>query len=331
MKLNLIKCHGSGNDFLLIDEISNRYTFTEEERQNLALSLCDRQTGIGADGILFVMDSEHCDAKMRVFNADGSEASMCGNGLRCVGRYVCELFDKENIIIETMKADLKVASAPAIFDDIPTYNVEISPVYFALDQVPMNMDHSQVINQKIPEISNRLQFTVLAVPNPHLISIVNAETIISNEQKMISETVNGPNNLFPDGVNVSFVHTLGEGAIYVRTFERGVGFTNACGTAMSASSLVTCLLGHNRLDEEIEVYNNGGKVRVVVRQGSAGHYYMELIGNATYMFEAEFELSLSHPESFEVISHTEFNEEAAYGLLQKHAKKVVDSKVFTQV
>jgi diaminopimelate epimerase len=176
-----------------------------------------------------------------------------------------------------------------------------------------------------------LQFTVLAVPNPHLISIVNAETIISNEQKMISETVNGPNNLFPDGVNVSFVHTLGEGAIYVRTFERGVGFTNACGTAMSASSLVTCLLGHNRLDEEIEVYNNGGKVRVVVRQESTGRYYMELIGNATYMFEAEFELSLSQPESFEVISHTEFNEEAAYGLLQKHAKKVVDSKVFTQV
>jgi diaminopimelate epimerase len=195
----------------------------------------------------------------------------------------------------------------------------------------MNMDHSQVINQKIPEISNRLQFTVLAVPNPHLISIVNAETIISNEQKMISETVNGPNNLFPDGVNVSFVHTLGEGAIYVRTFERGVGFTNACGTAMSASSLVTCLLGHSRLNEEIEVYNNGGKVRVVVRQGTAGHYYMELIGNATYMFEAEFELSLSQPETFEVISHTEFNEEAAYGLLQKHAKKVVDSKVFTNV
>ncbi|MEL3974679.1 diaminopimelate epimerase [Rossellomorea oryzaecorticis] len=331
MKLNFIKCHGSGNDFLLIDEVSNHYTFTEEERQNLSLSLCDRQTGIGADGILFVMDSRHCDAKMRVFNADGSEASMCGNGLRCVGRYVCELFDKENIIIETMKADLKVASAPAIFDDIPTYNVEISPVYFDLDQVPMNMDHTQVINQKIPEISNRLQFTVLAVPNPHLISIVNAETIISNEQKMISETVNGPNNLFPDGVNVSFVHRLGEGAIYVRTFERGVGFTNACGTAMSASSLVTCLLGHNRLDEEIEVYNNGGKVRVVVRQGSAGHYYMELIGNATYMFEAEFELSLSQPELFEVLSHTEFNEEAAYGLLQKHAKKVVDSKVFTKV
>lgn len=329
MKLNLIKCHGSGNDFLLIDEISNDYSFTEEARQNLAISLCDRKKGLGADGILFVLDSKHCDAVMRVFNADGSEASMCGNGLRCVGRYVCELFDKEEIMVETMKADLRVSSAPAIYDDLPTYNVEISPVYFDLDKVPMNMNHSQVVDQKIPEISDRLQFTVLAVPNPHLISIVNADTIVSNEQKIISETVNGPNNLFPDGVNVSFVHPLEKGSIYVRTFERGVGFTNACGTAMSASSLVTCLLGQNGYGDEIEVYNNGGKVRVVVNRKETGEYFMELIGNATYMFEAELDLSLTHPEEFEVISQTDLNEEGAYGLLQKHAKEVVDSKVFT--
>jgi diaminopimelate epimerase len=329
MKLNVLKCHGSGNDFLLIDELSNPYTFTEEERQNLALSLCDRQKGIGADGILFVLESKRCDAVMRVFNADGSEASMCGNGLRCVGRYVCELTGKDSIVIETMKADLKVASAPSIYDDIPTYNVEISPVYFELDKVPMNMEHSQVIDQKIPEISDRLQFTVLAVPNPHLISMVEAASIISNEQKQISETVNGPNNLFPDGVNVSFVHEIERGSIYVRTFERGVGFTNACGTAMSASSLVTCLLGRNEPGEEIEVYNNGGKVRVVVNRKETGEYFMELIGNATYLFEAELHLTLSQPENFEILSQTDLNEEAAYGLLQDHAKKVVDRKIFT--
>ena len=105
MKLNVLKCHGSGHDFLLIDELSNPCTFTEEERQNLALSLCDRQKGIGADGILFVLESKRCDAVMRVFNADGSEASMCGHGLRCVGRYVCELTGRDSIVIETMKAD----------------------------------------------------------------------------------------------------------------------------------------------------------------------------------------------------------------------------------
>lgn len=183
MNLNLIKCHGSGNDFLLIDEMSHGYDFTEEARQNLALALCDRKTGLGADGILFVLNSERCDAQMRVFNADGSEASMCGNGLRCVGRYVCELLEKESIVIQTMKADLKVSQQEAIFENIPTYNVEISPVLFNLNALPMNMDKEKLIDESIPEISDALTFSALAVPNPHLISIVNTEHILSNEQR----------------------------------------------------------------------------------------------------------------------------------------------------
>ncbi|MDX8343747.1 diaminopimelate epimerase [Rossellomorea sp. YZS02] len=328
MDLNLIKCHGSGNDFLLIDEMTNGYDFTDEARQNLALALCDRRSSLGADGILFVLASENCDARMRVFNADGSEASMCGNGLRCVGRYVCELLDKESIIIQTMKANLRVSSQESIFENIPTYNVEISPVLFGLNQLPMNMDRETLLNESIPEISDRLTFSALAVPNPHLISVVGTEHILSNEQKNISETVNGPNNLFPDGVNVSFVHPLEKGSIYVRTFERGVGFTNACGTAMSASSLVTCLLEQNEFGKEIEVYNNGGKVRVIVNQLGEGQYNMELIGNATYLYQSQIELSISHPEDFHEVSRQAFTEEATYELLQNHAKSIVESKVF---
>ena len=328
MNLNLIKCHGSGNDFLLIDEMTNGYDFTEEARQNLALALCDRKSGLGADGILFVLASENCDAQMRVFNADGSEASMCGNGLRCVGRYVCELLDKTMIVIETMKADLRVSAQEAIYENIPTYNVEISPVLFELDKLPMNMNRGTLVAESIPEISDRLTFSALAVPNPHLISVVSTEQILSNEQKTIAETVNGPNNLFPDGVNVSFVHPLEKGSIYVRTFERGVGFTNACGTAMSASSLVTCLLHQNEFGKEIDVYNNGGKVRVVVNDLGEGKYNMELIGNATYLYQAQIEVSISHPESYHVVSKQDFTEEGTYELLQNHAKSIVDSKVF---
>ncbi|WP_201716228.1 diaminopimelate epimerase [Rossellomorea arthrocnemi] len=328
MDLNLLKCHGSGNDFLLIDEMTNGYDFTEEARQNLALALCDRKSGLGADGILFVLSSENCDAKMRVFNADGSEASMCGNGLRCVGRYVCELLDKETIVVQTMKADLRVSSQESIFENIPTYNVQISPVLFELDQLPMNMDRETLVNDTIPGISDRLTFSALAVPNPHLISVVSTEHILSNEQKTIAETVNGPNNLFPDGVNVSFVHPLETGSIYVRTFERGVGFTNACGTAMSASSLVTCLLQLNEFGKEIDVYNNGGKVRVVVNDLGEGRYNMELIGNATYLYRSRIELSLSRPEKYCEVSRQNFTEEGTYDLLQKHAKSIVESKVF---
>jgi diaminopimelate epimerase len=326
MELNLIKCHGSSNDFLLIDEITETYNFSEKDRQNLAIALCDRKKGIGADGILFVLNSDRCDGKMRVFNADGSEASMCGNGLRCVGRYVIDLKGKEIITIETMKADLAVSKEPSIYSQIPTYKVEISPVLFGLRYLPMNLDRKTLIADKVPEISDSLTFTAVAVPNPHLISIVENEHILSNEQKSISEAVNGPNNLFPDGVNVSFVQSLGTEGIYVRTFERGVGFTNACGTAMSASSLVTCLAGLNEYEKEIDVYNNGGKVRVIVHENE-GKFSMDLIGNATYISCYQLEVDVKEPESYRTVKQKEFDEEDSYSELQEHAKEVVEKNV----
>jgi diaminopimelate epimerase len=321
VKLKLTKCHGSGNDFLLVDEEELAYSFSEEDRQNLAIALCDRSSGIGADGILFVLPSEKADAKMRIFNADGSEASMCGNGLRCVGRYVCERLGKENIIVETMKADLHVQKSQPIYRDIPTYTVEISPVLFNVDALPMNIDKKQIINEKIPRLSDQLTFSAVAVPNPHLISVVeDTEHLLTNEQKQIAQFVNGPNDLFPDGVNVSFVKPLEKGTIYVRTYERGVGFTNACGTAMSASSLITCLLGYNDKESEIQVYNPGGKVRCVVHQHQNGDYEIDLIGNATFLFHAEIEVDVKHPESFTWLDKTELTEQQQYEELEQHAK-----------
>lgn len=320
MKLKITKCHGSGNDFLLIDEEELDYSFTDKDRQNLAIALCDRSSGIGADGILFVLPSEKADAKMRIFNADGSEASMCGNGLRCVGRYVCERLGKDHIVVETMKADLHVQKSEPIFGDIPTYTVEISPILFQLDALPMNIDKEQLMNEKIPQLSDQLMFSAVAVPNPHLISVVDTEHLFTNEQKQIAEYVNGPNDLFPDGVNVSFVKPLEKGTIYVRTYERGVGFTNACGTAMSASTLITCLLGYNEKESEIQVYNPGGKVRCAVHQKSNGDYYMDLIGNATYLYHAEIDLDVKKPETFTWIHKTELGEQQQYEELEQHAK-----------
>lgn len=220
MQIDLIKGHGSGNDFLIIDEISNEYSFTEEDRANLARVLCNRNSELGADGILFVMNSEHADGRMRVFNADGSEASMCGNGLRLVARYICELKGLNEAFIETMKANLKVSKQEDIFPQVHTYQVEISPVLFNLKALPLNLNKSSLFNEKIEELSPELKFTALAVPNPHLISIVETEQLSSDLQKQLSEKVNGPNHLFPDGVNVSFVSPLQKDSIYVRTFER---------------------------------------------------------------------------------------------------------------
>ncbi|MFB6466166.1 diaminopimelate epimerase [Cytobacillus sp. Hz8] len=299
MQLKLTKCHGSGNDFFIIDEITNDYRFSEMERAELAKALCNRETDLGADGILYILKSDHADGRMRVFNEDGSEASMCGNGLRCVARYVCELLGKESALIETMKADLEVKREKDIYPDIPTYLVEISPVSFQLKDLPLNFEQDTLINEKIPNLSEKLTFTALAVPNPHLISIVQSKEIHSDTQKHLSEYVNGPNEFFPDGVNVSFVKSLDKGHIYVRTFERGVGFTNACGTAMSASSLVTCLQGINDLENAIQVHNNGGKVCCVVHKNK-DQYKIDLIGNATYVYQTEVTLDLKDPQSFKI-------------------------------
>lgn len=318
MLIDLIKGHGSGNDFLLIDEITNAYSFSESERAELARLLCNRGSDLGADGILFIMKSDHADGRMRVFNADGSEASMCGNGLRLVARYVCEMQGFQEAIIETMKADLKVSKQADIFPNVTTYQVEISPVSFHLADLPLNLKEDNLLNEKIPELSDELTFSALAVPNPHLISIVETEQLKSDIQKQISEKVNNPNELLPDGVNVSFVKSFEMGSIYVNTFERGVGFTNACGTAMSASSLVTCLKGLNEVEEIINVYNNGGKVQCVVHE-SEENYSIDLIGNATYLYKAALDVDLGS-EKFIVSSKEAFTEQSTYEKLQAEAQ-----------
>jgi diaminopimelate epimerase len=320
LQIEILKVHGSNNDFILIDEITHNYPFSEEARRDLAILLCNRDSGIGADGILFTMKSEISDARMRVFNSDGSEASMCGNGLRCVARYVCELLGLEEAIIETMKANLLVKKQDEILSDVPTYQVEISPVSFQVKDLPLLISGETLKNGKIDILSKDLTFTAVAVPNPHLITVVDDLEAQFNVQKELSEYVNGPNDLFPDGVNVSFVKSIEKGHIYVRTFERGVGFTNACGTAMSASSLVTCLLELNDLEEPIYVYNDGGMVKCIVHQKEES-FQIDLIGNATNVFQALIAVD-ENLISVKVINKHIFDKENEnYGKLQQYAQK----------
>lgn len=319
VQIDFIKGHGSGNDFLLIDEISNSYSFSEDERASLARLLCNRDTELGADGILFVMKSNRADGRMRVFNADGSEASMCGNGLRLVARYICEMLQLNEAVIETMKADLKVSKQADLYPNVVTYQVEISPVSFKLNDLPLKLNQATLQNEKIQELSTELSFTAIAVPNPHLIAIVETEVFQTDIQKKLSEKVNGPNELFPDGVNVSFVKAINAGNIYVRTFERGVGFTNACGTAMSASSLVTYLQELNHSESVINVYNNGGKVQCVVHDVN-GNYTIDLIGNATYLYQAAVNVDLNG-ETFSLVSKNDYMEQPAYERLQEGAQQ----------
>ncbi|MCA1023758.1 diaminopimelate epimerase [Halobacillus litoralis] len=316
MKLPYIKCHGSGNDFILIDEIEHDFTFTEEERRELSLLLCDRTNGIGSDGILFVMPSEKAEGRMRMFNSDGTEAEMCGNGLRCVARHMIEKLGHASIAIETQEAVLPVSQVAEIFPEIDTFSVQIEPVSFAPASLPMIHDGEEAVDVSIPQLSDKRTFTALSVPNPHIVSLM--DDVDQEELEQTGRLANHLPEVFPNGVNVSFVQVLEKNKIFVRTYERGVGLTNACGTAMSASSLVSTILGPNDLDTPIVVINKGGLVNCVVEKNE-GRFSIQLRGNGTNVYEAVADVDLGNSR-VEINEQTFFDKEnETYQKLEAYA------------
>lgn len=314
MKIILEKVHGSMNTFYMVDG-QERGDYAE-----LAMELCRLDGDV--DGLLVILPSTKCHAKMRVFNRDGSEASMCGNGLRCVARYVCEKEGLQEAVIETMKANLRVRREETLMDGIAMYAVEISPVSFRLEDLPMQYENlDELILQPIPEISEEILFSAVAVPNPHLIGIVSEDIQKdSSHQQKWAEKFNGPNAYFSDGVNVSYVTPLPEG-IFVRTFERGVGFTNACGTAMTASALVSCLAGIVPFGE-VAVYNPGGMVKCTV-QKTEDSFELLLTGNATRLSIHEYQWS-DEPAKSGFGSSEQLDEQRQYEKFTQDIRDVVE-------
>lgn len=317
MELGLTKVHGSENDFFIIDEMLLERKLTKEEIKRLSETLCDRTTGPigGADGLLLVepTDSYESIAKMRVINSDGSEASMCGNGLRTVARYIAEKEDKTEFLVETMHADLKVRQSSDFAKNVPSFQVQISPVSFQLSSVPAIFPGSEtLIDQSIPFLSDHLHFSIVAVPNPHIIAFVDHETLISNELIRIADLVNERSDVFPDSANISFVEILEKNHLFVRTYERGVGLTNACGTAMCASSLMYDLIKDGKFFESITVQNPGGMVKTVVHQDPEGAYWMELIGNATVTATLSDNLENLIAGDFSTSTITQTDEQESY-------------------
>lgn len=317
MQLEIIKCHGSGNDFIILDEMNGHVVDTEEDRVSLAQILCDRNGPAGSDGILFVQESETCDARMRMFNTDGSEAEMCGNGLRCVARYAIEKTGKTELVIETMKADLPVRQTDELYPGLVTFEVAIEPVSLDPVSLPFKTNDIPHVDSPIPELDPSLFFTALSVPNPHVVATVNQ--VPYPEAENIGRRANEMKDVFPNGVNVSFMKTLGKNRVFVQTYERGVGLTNACGTAMSASSLVSVITSGNETGEVITVFNPGGMVQTLVEHQD-NTYRIKLRGNATYNYHASVRVNMKE-KKYEVESRVVHEDE------QKLYEKVAQDAV----
>lgn len=306
MEINILKCHGTGNDFILIDEYKSNYNFNEEERRKIAILGCNRKNFIGADGILFVQKSEKSDARMRIFNSDGSEAEMCGNGLRCVGRYVMELLGKNKVEIETMKAKYEVVKVDDIYPGVKTVKIFIDSVSLDPKSLPMITDKEKVFIGEVPELSDKFKFTAVSITNPHLVSIV--DKVSENDLVQIGSRGNNVKELLPKGVNLSFVKIFDRNNIYVKTYERGVGLTKSCGTAMTASSIVAALSDGTNFEEEVNVFNDGGAIKTVVHKKPGESYLVDFIGNATFVFNGTMDFSMDEVKNA-VIDETPYENE----------------------
>lgn len=322
MKFPIIKCHGSENDFVMIDEVSVDYGFTEKQRSIIAQVLCDRNGPIGADGILYFVPSTKGDGMMRMFNPDGSEAEMCGNGIRCIGRLAHEVLKKPQFLIETLKGLYPMQEEVPIYGEIPTYSVAINTVSLKPADLPLNSTETQHVDLPLTKLSENRTFTAISLTNPHAISIV--EEVKREELERVGEKANTDRSVFPQGVNVTFCSSVNDHAIFTGTYERGAGITFSCGTGMSASTIAACLNDKVPFNTWIDVYNQGGMVRCKVDAEEANvPQVVHLLGNATYVFTCDVTLDESS-KSAELSNEVTFAEEdVAYKAMKDHVVELL--------
>ncbi|GEO48082.1 diaminopimelate epimerase [Companilactobacillus kimchii] len=320
--VKLLKVHGSENQFFILDQTILDNKLNDNELKNLAINLCKNILD-GADGLLVIDTSDDCLGKMRVINADGSEAKMCGNGLRTVSRYLSEKYQLDHFSVETLESNLSVKRATDFYSGVPAFSVEISPISFNKMALPfVYKDLTEMINSEIPEFVPEEKFSAIAVPNPHLISFVSE--IDHNTLNNLGQKLNSVNQYFPEGVNVSFAKILDTNKLFVQTFERGVGFTNACGTGISATSLVFALLYPDQFDSnrDITVYNPGGMVKTNIELNPTKELSkIHLIGNATFTHTIEVSEEALHLNELDNLKIEDTGEEKDYQDFVKSIKR----------
>ena len=285
--MNYIRCHGSGNRFLMLDAVRHPELEALGRFPQLVEAICCHEERV--DGLLLTgFDGEHYG--MRMFNTDGSEAEMCGNGIRCVARMAQEYVGEQEAFDLYSGGKLHgVMRLEPIFEQIPTYHILIGISLSSKDFTPSAELREGWINRPIEELDPQLRFTFLNLGNPHLVAEV--KKIDIEQLERLGERVKELGELLPHGVNVSlFCHTADQ-EIYTATYERGVGLTSSCGTAMTACSTAACLMGLCRSGVPIRVRNKGGMVQCCCHR-SEGEIKTSLAGNATYYAVGSLTLDL---------------------------------------
>ncbi|MBO7199048.1 MAG: diaminopimelate epimerase [Alistipes sp.] len=293
----IIKCHGSGNDFIMVDvtRLSEGDTI---DWSTFARIACDRTTGIGSDGVLLVVRNNDGIYGMDMLNPDGTHAEMCGNGIRCVARLATDRGYLEAGVLSSGGRTFPTRHAEPIAEGVEAFAVEIPISTWSESFGFFNADDT-FVGKTIANLDSKLPFTALNLGNPHVVAVV--DKIDMAHLEVLGERVKSLKHEFPHGVNVSLYEVLSPRSIFVATYERGAGITLSCGTAMTASATAAALLGHIATDERIEVFNRGGKV--VCSTHIDKSIVTTLEGNATFEWfgTAEFDGTTLH---YDITHHT---------------------------
>ena len=300
MRFAITKCHGSGNDFPMIDARAIDLT----DWAPVARALADRSGPVGGDGLLLLTAGRDGAAfGMRMFNSDGSEAETCLNGLRCVARAGFAAAGVEAAEASLARSTATVSRDADVAPGVYTVREAVGPVGLDVRDWPMHVGVERIVDAPVPPLGER-RFTAVAMPNPHLVAFVDA--VDEAELVAIGEVCEAAPDWLPRRANVSFV-VAGEQRLFVRTFERGVGLTDSCGSAMAASTVAACLTGRLGYGEEVVVLNRGGMVRAVASADGG----VTLSGNATVEWVGEVEVDLATGAASELVVTERFDGEAA--------------------
>ena len=257
--LEFEKYHGLGNDYIIINNI--QHGIPEENKKKLALKLCQVHFSIGADGLIFVCNSDKADIRMQIFNNDGTEAEMCGNGIRCFAKYVYEknIVKKDEMNIETIKG-LNIAQLKIVDGIVETVTIDMGPPILEAEKIPVELHSnvSQCINEEFVIIDKIFKFSAVSMGNPHAVIFVQ-EQLNDDALNKYGAAIES-HEYFPNKTNVEFVKVLSREEADLRVFERSVGVTNSCGTGTCAAVVAGTTLGLFKKNSPIMVHNDGGNL-----------------------------------------------------------------------
>lgn len=271
--IKFTKMQGLGNDYVYIDAIHQNI----ENRTYLAQFVSNRNFGVGSDGLILVEKSDSADFKMTMFNSDGSQAEMCGNGIRCVAKFVYDkgLTDKTNLKIETL-AGIKILLLNVKDGKVETVRVDMGEPILEPTKIPVMATTNHV---KIEAYDKKIDFTCVSMGNPHAVTIV--DDVKNFDVKKYGKDIE-VNKIFPQKANIEFAEIVDRNTIKMRVWERGTGETLACGTGSCATAVACALNGVTDRNVVIELL--GGNLEIEWNEND-NHVYMT--GPAVTVFEGE--------------------------------------------